>query len=220
MKHFFQLFSKPHQIIRFCRQCLLLQVISLCSFLIQGLHDLRTRSCRIGRIWMDSNDFGGAYEFWKKNVKKLMTYISMTKKSRTHSKCTNFRLYKHLGISSLAVLQLFVLVFEKLLFFGVWLRMRKWCGWIIQIGAMSWRWAKCSKAFSFCSVRFSWPWQVQMSGCKTYPWSTPTSCMSSLFPCVDVFLWAPLFPFSYLPICPESFLAVGSKYTCARFRKQ
>lgn len=65
---------------------------------------------------MDSNDFGGAYEFWKKNVKKLMTYISMTKKSRTHSKCTNFRLYKHLGISSLAVLQLFVLVFEKLLF--------------------------------------------------------------------------------------------------------
>lgn len=33
---------------------------------------------------------------------------------------------------------------------------------------------------------------------KIYPWSTPTSCMSSLFPCVDVFLWAPLFPFSYL----------------------
>ena len=29
--------------------------------------------------------------------KKLMTYISMTKKSRTHSKCTNFRLLKPPG---------------------------------------------------------------------------------------------------------------------------
>lgn len=64
----FQLFSKPHQIIRFCRQCLLLQVISLCSFLIQGLHDLRTMSWRIGRIWIDSNDFSGAYEFGKRKT--------------------------------------------------------------------------------------------------------------------------------------------------------
>ena len=56
-------------ILKTCRQCLLLQVISLCSFLIQGLHDLRTRSWRIGRIWMDSNDsndFSGAYEFGEK----------------------------------------------------------------------------------------------------------------------------------------------------------